>query len=220
MSRRSLFASYKLQSLFESILHPYKSRSGNMISPGNNKQYSMVKRYDHHPMNQQGLRFLSFNMGIWRKLDSNIAKDVGQNSSPPAGSGPPKFGFPVWARWVLGSVLSLIFPFWKDQWANFKTIEEEAEMIVEEVETVAEVVEKVATVAEKVSAQVAENLPDDSKLKKAAMVVEHVSEITAQDAHATTEFIHQVEAIKEDLDGLESLVEPEAKMGKKEGQGK
>ncbi|OMO71694.1 hypothetical protein CCACVL1_18102 [Corchorus capsularis] len=63
-------------------------------------------------------------------------------------------------------------------------------MIVEEVETVPEIVEKVATVAKKVSAQVAENLPDDSKLKKAAMVVEHVSEISTQDAHATTEFIH------------------------------
>ncbi|OMO60931.1 putative DNA binding protein [Corchorus capsularis] len=54
-------------------------------------------------------------------------------------------------------------------------------MIVEEVETVPEIVENVATVAEKVSAQVAENLPDDSKLKKAAMVVEHVSEIMLAD---------------------------------------
>ena len=64
-------------------------------------------------------------------------------------------------------------------------------MIVEQVENVAEVVERVATAEEKVSAQVAEKLPDDSKLKKAALVVEHVSEITAQDAHATTEFTHQ-----------------------------
>lgn len=68
----------------------------------------------------------------------------------------------------------------------------EAEMVVEGVETVAEVVEKVATAAEKVSAKVAEKLPDDSKLKIAAMEAEHVSEITAHGAHATTNFIHQV----------------------------
>ena len=80
-------------------------------------------------------------------------------------------------------------------------------MVVEQVENVAEVVEKVATAAEKLSAQVAEKLSDDSKLKKAALVVEHVSEITAQDAHATTEIIYQVEAIKHDVDGLKSLVE-------------
>ena len=65
-------------------------------------------------------------------------------------------------------------------------------MVVEQVESVVEVVEKVATAAEKVFAQVAEKLPDDSKLKKAALVVEHVSEKTAQDAYATTEFIRQV----------------------------
>ena len=65
-------------------------------------------------------------------------------------------------------------------------------MVVEQVENVAEVVEKVATAAEKLSAQVAEKFSNDSKLKKAALVVEHVSEITAQDAHATTEIIHQV----------------------------
>ena len=67
--------------------------------------------------------------------------------------------------------------------------------------------EKVATAAEKLSAQVAKKLSNDSKLKKAALVVEHVSKITAQDAHTTTEIIHQVEAIKHDVDGLKSLVE-------------
>ncbi|XP_039035342.1 uncharacterized protein LOC120171758 [Hibiscus syriacus] len=78
-------------------------------------------------------------------------------------------------------------------------------MVVEVTEDAAE---KLATAAENISSEVAEKLPDESKLKRAAMVVEHVSEITAQDAHATTQFIHQVEAIKHDLDGLDALVEP------------
>lgn len=64
--------------------------------------------------------------------------------------------------------------------------------MIEDAEIVAEVVEKVATVAEKVSAQVADELPDDSKLKEAALFVEHVSGVTAQDAHLTENFIHKV----------------------------
>lgn len=64
--------------------------------------------------------------------------------------------------------------------------------MVEEVEEVAKVVEKVATVAEKVSEDVAEMLPEDGKLRKAALVVEHASKQTAHDAELTEEFVHKV----------------------------
>lgn len=67
-----------------------------------------------------------------------------------------------------------------------------AEFVAEEVEKVAQVVEKVAMVAEKVSEEVAEKLPGDGKLKKAALVVECVSKHAAHDAHVTKEFIHKV----------------------------
>ncbi|XWS39763.1 hypothetical protein CRYUN_Cryun18bG0082400 [Craigia yunnanensis] len=207
MFTRGWSASYKPKNCIESLLHPYKSKLGN-TSPGFHHQDAMAKRHGF-PMNQ-GLRFISTNMGIWRKLDADITiKDEREKDGPPgAGSGPPKFNFSLWARCLLGSVLSFFLPVWKEKWAKLKRIEGEAEMVVEQVESVAEVVEKVATEAEKVSAPVAEKLPDDSKLKKAALVVEHVSEKTAQDAHATTEFIHLVEAIKHEVDGLDSLVEP------------
>ncbi|XVF01534.1 hypothetical protein REPUB_Repub04eG0097200 [Reevesia pubescens] len=215
MFTRGRSASYKLQNLVESLLHPYKSKSGN-ISSGFQHQDAMAKRHGF-PINQ-GLGFISTNIGIWRKLDADISttndewlekeKEKDSGSPPAAGSGPPKFNFSLWAKCLLGSVLCFLLPFWKEKWEKLKTIEGEAEMVVEEVENVAEVVEKVANAAEKVSAQVAENLPDDSKLKKVALVVEHVSEITAQDAHSITQFIHQVDAIKQDVDGLESLVEP------------
>ncbi|KAG4159870.1 hypothetical protein ERO13_D02G199400v2 [Gossypium hirsutum] len=135
-------------------------------------------------------------------------KDVRENdhSPPGAGSGLPWCSFSRWARCLLGAVLGFFFPLWKVQCANLKRFEGEAEMVVEGVETVAEVVEKVATTAEKVSTEVAEKLPDDSMLKIAAMEVEHVSDITAHDAHATTHFIHQVEEIKHELDDLVNKV--------------
>lgn len=65
-------------------------------------------------------------------------------------------------------------------------------MVVGDVEKVAEVVEKVATVAEKISGDVASILPDHSKLKDAALMVEHISHATAKDAELTQHFIHKV----------------------------
>ncbi|GMJ12911.1 hypothetical protein HRI_004960300 [Hibiscus trionum] len=201
MFTRFRYASYKPENRFEWLLHPYKSTAlGNSASNG-------------FPVNNQGLRFISNNsMGMWRKLDTDIfAKDEMGNvrSAPGAGSEcPSRFNFSLWARCLLGSVLGFFLPFWKIKWANLKRIEGEAEMVVEVAENAAEVVEEVATAAENMSAEAAEKLPDDSKLKKAAMVVEHVSEITAQDAHVATQIIHQVEGLKHDLDGLEALVEP------------
>lgn len=68
----------------------------------------------------------------------------------------------------------------------------EAEFVIEEAEAVAKVVEKVAKVAEKVSEDVAEMLPEDGKLRKATLVVEHASKEAAHDAQLTQQFIHKV----------------------------
>nr|ACU13828.1 unknown [Glycine max] len=83
--------------------------------------------------------------------------------------------FSHWLRWVLGMVLSLLLPFWKPYWKKLQIVEVEAEFVVEEAETVAKMVEKVAMVTEKVSEDVAEMLPEDGKLRKAALVVERAS---------------------------------------------
>lgn len=65
-------------------------------------------------------------------------------------------------------------------------------MVVDEVEIAAEVVEKVAVKVEKVSSEVADKLPENGKLKEAALVVEHLSEAAAKDAQITLDFIHKV----------------------------
>lgn len=87
--------------------------------------------------------------------------------------------------------------------------------MVEEVEGIAKVVEKVAIAAEKLSAEVADKLPENGKLKEAALFVEHVSQEAAHDAEIAEHFIHKVEAIKEDL---EELVNPV--LAKQESKGK
>lgn len=127
---------------------------------------------------------------------------------PPPPPPPPRFNFPVWARWVLGSVLTFIIPIWKQKWTQIRRIEAEAEMVVEGVEIAAEAVEKVATAVEKESADVAAKLPDDSKWKEAASLVERFSEEAAKDARLMGDVLHKVEALKDDATNLEKFVEP------------
>ncbi|RWR84099.1 hypothetical protein CKAN_01288600 [Cinnamomum micranthum f. kanehirae] len=110
----------------------------------------------------------------------------------------------IWTRWVLGTIISLILPFWMTM-AELQTIEVEVEKVVGVVENVAEVVEKVAVVAEKLSSEVADKLPDDAKIKDAVLLVEHVSKEVAKDAQLTLDFIHKVEEIKQQV---ETLLEP------------
>ncbi|KAL0335080.1 UNVERIFIED_CONTAM: hypothetical protein Sradi_4719900 [Sesamum radiatum] len=111
-------------------------------------------------------------------------------------------------KWLLGSVVSLLMPFWKNKWDYLLTLEGEAAKVAEEVEAVAEVVEKVATTADKALTEVANQLPDKSKLKEAAQVMEHVSNVAAHDAQLIENIIEKVGDVKQDLEELERMVEP------------
>ncbi|KAL8521154.1 hypothetical protein ACS0TY_011632 [Phlomoides rotata] len=121
---------------------------------------------------------------------------------------PSKFVFSKWMKWVLGSLVSVLLPFWKNKWDTLLTLEGEAEKVVEEVEVVVEVVEKVATTAEKVAEVVLKQLPDNSKIKEAAQVVEHVSSVAAHNAQLIQNLINKVDDVKQDVEELEKIVEP------------
>jgi hypothetical protein len=56
---------------------------------------------------------------------------------------------------------------------------------------VAEAVEDEATVAEKVSSEVAE-LPENGRLRTAAVLLEHASKEVAEEAHLAQNIIHKV----------------------------
>lgn len=72
------------------------------------------------------------------------------------------------------------------------TLSGEVEMVADAVENAAEIVEKVATVTEKVSSRVADRLPEDAKLKNAALLVEHAAKEAAEEAHLAKDIIHKV----------------------------
>ncbi|KAJ6683584.1 hypothetical protein OIU85_007288 [Salix viminalis] len=158
-------------------------------------------------MHHQGLQLIVASSNKWRQSHFNMMKSDKAVPPPPV-SNPPGSNFPTWAKWILGSILSIFLPFWKRKREELKRLEGEAEIIVEEVGHVAEVVEKVATVAEKVSEEVAEGLPENGKLKETALLIEQVSKAAAHDAKLTQDFIHKVDALKHDIDDLKMMVDP------------
>ncbi|CAN6480070.1 unnamed protein product [Victoria cruziana] len=113
--------------------------------------------------------------------------------------------FSAWARWLLGSLVAVIFPYWQMKWQSFRRIEGEIETVAENVESALEMAEKVAAAAEKVSEEVAASLPSDGKLKDAALFVEHVSEEARREAELTLKLIREVAQAKKDM---ETIMEP------------
>ncbi|XAR49482.1 hypothetical protein NMG60_11032704 [Bertholletia excelsa] len=208
MSITNSSASYKLRSLVK-LLHHYRvcSTSWSTQEINHCESLPMIR---HGGGVHDGLRLISANYGgVSRKAASDRVKDEdSKGQGEPSGPAPLKPGFPAWAKWLLGSMLSLVLPLWNQKWAKLLSFEAKVEQVMEEVETVVDVVEKVATTAEKVSVEVADKLPVDGKLKEAALFVEHLSEETAKDAELTKDFIHKVEVLKHDLTDLGTLVEP------------
>ncbi|XP_002522600.2 uncharacterized protein LOC8266813 [Ricinus communis] len=208
MPTRGSWGSYSVRSFLE-LVYRYRFRSNNVsLRHGSCSSSKLANSIGYgHPMNQE-LQMFTANGGTWKIHDAKKLKVIKDDMVRPSVPDPPRFNFPTWAKWVLGSILSLFLPFWKQKWEKLKMIEGQAEIVLEEVETVAAVVGKAAMAAEKFSAEEAEKLPDNGKLKKAALLVEGISKATAHDAQLTKDFIHKVDNLKHDLDDLETMVEP------------
>ncbi|KAF5448458.1 hypothetical protein F2P56_028993 [Juglans regia] len=206
MLRTGSWVSCNLRSILQLLRHDMISCSSYMYR-GYRPVFAVDKFEKDYRMSGGFRLFSTSTGGNWTKLYGNAVNhdnDKVEIPAPAPAPSPPKLFFFRWAKWILGSILALSLPLWNRDWGKLRRIEE-AEMVVEEVEIVAEVVEKVASVAEKVSAEFAEKLPEDSKLKEAALLVERVSKEAAHDAQLTTDFIHKADVLKEDF---EALVEP------------
>ncbi|KAF7843000.1 uncharacterized protein G2W53_005298 [Senna tora] len=152
--------------------------------------------YWMHP----GLQFYSTNR--FTSSDSYGVKNVKAQQPVPSS---PSFIFPNWLKWALGSVVSLLLPLWTHNLQTLQKIEGEADILIEEVEEVAKAVEEVANVTDELAEEVAQHFGEDSKLEKAALVVENVSK---EAVNVTEEFIHKVDELKKDLNDLESSLQP------------
>ncbi|XP_061988795.1 uncharacterized protein LOC133707256 [Rosa rugosa] len=209
MAKREYFwGIYKFRSILGTTLHCNRASCTTYLSNGRQGHEvsaptavsNMFGHRGYSANNPLGLRlFSSTNNKPWTKLEQPLPATTSSRRT-----------IPNWVRWILGSLLSILIPVWTHKyWENLQMIEGEAEVVMEEVDNVAKVVERVATVAEKVSADVADKLPTNhTRLKKIALLIERVSELAAQDAQLTQDFIHKVDSLKQDLGDLKTLVEP------------
>ncbi|BFG41211.1 hypothetical protein CerSpe_274850 [Prunus speciosa] len=195
MPKRDLWGSFRLRSFLQLL---YGNRSSSTNASQGHFPAMGVSKVGHGYSIPQSLRLFSTNSRPWTKRDTKVltgGEDKVQQSHHATST---RLTFAHWFKWMLGSILSLMLPFWAQNWGKLKRIEGRAEIVMEEVENVAEVVEKVANVAEKVSADVTE-LPDNTKLKETVLLVERASKVAAQDAQLTQDLIHKVETLKQDL---------------------
>ncbi|XP_060973432.1 uncharacterized protein LOC115725598 isoform X2 [Cannabis sativa] len=197
---------YKLRRIILEFFHGSSSSSSVWMQRKSPER--MIGRYGY---SYQGLKLFSSTNRDWTTfgtMNKEIKVHPVIKAPIPAASNSQSYSFfPYWGRWFLGSLVTFL-PFSYDKWVKLRALEGRAEMVVEEVENVAEMVEKVALVAEKMSSEVGDELPENGTLKKTAMLVERLSHKAAQEAHLTKQFIHKVDELKEDLEKLETLIEP------------
>ncbi|XP_013741177.1 uncharacterized protein LOC106444225 isoform X1 [Brassica napus] len=204
LSRRMQSGSYTVyrQGLAE-VLHTY-NKVERKTSMNPYPKIILFGRDYSNQMSPQSLKLSNpVNAGKYFSNDFNNSK---MQSSPPN----PWFNLPSCrGRWVIGSVISVALSFWNNnRMQQLKRIKGEAELAVEGIEAVAEMVEKVATATEDMAEEMEKILPEQSKIKQVAVVLEHISEVAAHEAHVTHDFLQKVEKVAQDLDALEAMIEP------------
>ncbi|THU62943.1 hypothetical protein C4D60_Mb01t10470 [Musa balbisiana] len=102
------------------------------------------------------------------------------------------------ARWILGAAVILAVPFYR----RFLKIEGEVKKTTK---AAVGVVEKVAEVTEKIAMEVAEALPENTKLKQVALEVEEIAEVVDKEAKLAETILEEVDDVVEKVD---TLVEP------------
>ncbi|KAL0326095.1 UNVERIFIED_CONTAM: hypothetical protein Sradi_5178800 [Sesamum radiatum] len=129
--------------------------------------------------------------------------NVVEPGAPPPSE--PPFNF---ISWILGVAITVVVPFFSGKWASLLKLKNEVETAVETVEEIVEAVEKVAEGVEKVAEDIADDLPEGGRLRKAVDFVESVAERASKDAHLVGDFIDKVQEVEERVEEyVESLAE-------------
>lgn len=86
-------------------------------------------------------------------------------------------------------------------------------------ETALETIEKVAEFTEKIASDVADALPGDGRLKKAALKIEAIADQVDNDAEKAEALLHKVDQIEEKVDELMEPIIDKGEDREKEIQG-
>ncbi|KDP41430.1 hypothetical protein JCGZ_15837 [Jatropha curcas] len=123
-----------------------------------------------------------------------------------------------WKMWILGMLITVVLPVWRNKWWPLLTLKDRVESVVETAEDVTDIVEKVAEKIEKVAEEVADHLPEGGKLKDAVTVVENVAKETAKDAHLVHQVIDNMQEVEKEVESSIETVIDQANEIRKEAQ--
>nr|XP_016462418.1 PREDICTED: uncharacterized protein LOC107785590 isoform X2 [Nicotiana tabacum] len=129
----------------------------------------------------------SINHACWSRYRKFVVSSNGQPGGPfpsPPSSNP-------FNGWLIGILLSIILPFFRNKWGSLLQLKNKVEDVIETVEEVVEEVENVAEEVDKVAEEIGKDLPE-GLLKDTLKAVENFSEETAKFAHAAGDIIDKV----------------------------
>ncbi|KAG6435956.1 hypothetical protein SASPL_100837 [Salvia splendens] len=104
--------------------------------------------------------------------------------------------------WILGLVVSFILPFFTNKWGPLWVIKNKLENAVQTVENIVEAVEKVADSVDKIAEDIADDLPEGSKLRDLVEKVESLAEKTAKTADSLDDVIDKVQEAGDHVDDI------------------
>ncbi|KAJ8433801.1 hypothetical protein Cgig2_025964 [Carnegiea gigantea] len=146
--------------------------------------------------NNHGLHYnlKALNPGLRPRKHIRAANDSAQPAPPPPPTAPSDPSPTPTGRkeWIAGIMITLLLPFLKSKWGPLLLFKDKFDTELQKVDAAVEAVENVAEGVEKAAEDLAEKLPNGSRLKNAADVVEHAAEKVAKDAHLADAAIHKV----------------------------
>lgn len=110
-------------------------------------------------------------------------------------------------KWIAG-VAAAIFPFFINKWAPLLKIKDNVDTAVDTAEGIVDAVDNMAETVENMAEDIAENLPEGGKLRRAVDFVENVAERVSDDAQLVGDFIDKFQEMGDRVeDYVESLAD-------------
>ncbi|XP_009589531.1 uncharacterized protein LOC107807736 [Nicotiana tabacum] len=172
----------------------YRSHNLSLYPSFSLKVLKLYKDLSSFGGQHDSLSFLGSGKGLLTSDKIKRKFVVSSNGQPggPLPSPPPSNPF---NGWLIGILLSIILPFFRNKWGSLLQLKNKVEDVIETVEEVVEEVENVAEEVDKVAEEIGKDLPE-GQLKDTLKAVENFSEETAKFAHAAGDIIDKVQDVE------------------------
>ncbi|CAN1331909.1 hypothetical protein LINPERPRIM_LOCUS35514 [Linum perenne] len=129
----------------------------------------------------------------------NVVVHMSNVESGPAANPQPSGS--NWRGWLVGVIMSLLLPLWRNQLWSLKKMEDKVEAVVETMEEVVETVEELAEKVEEVADEIGDRLPD-GELKEMLEKIEVAADKAGKAAGLAHQVLDKVQAAEDQVESL------------------